>query len=403
MTRGRRTIVPLAAATLSTQASIVVLAPILVQVAETFGTSISAAGQARAVLAGTAVVGSLLVGSLIDRLGVRPILVGGALLSIVGAALTAAAPSLGFFYAAQVPTGLGVACMLSGGFAGVGVYFERADTPWAMGYVVGLQSLAWIVGNPIVGLLTEAVSWRLAYVVPAFVAMLALAGSLLLLPRLPQYRPRGAGMRGGLRLIMRDRSARRWTISELIAYSVWTAELTFAGAFYVETYGVTEAALGFVLSVPSAVFLVSSPRVAGIAERIGQRAVVIVGGVGMGVVLLVLFTVTPSIWFTLPVFCLVAAFAALRLTGSSTLGLGQMPDRAGAMMSARTAAAQGGYMVGAVVGGAVLAAGGFPALGVFLFVGLLLASLVVLGVSVPEGLPGGPLDTGEAPQLTVPD
>ena len=62
-----------------------------------------------------------------------------------------------------------------------------------MGYVVGLQSLAWIVGNPIIGLLTDAVSWRLAYVVPAFVAMLALAGSLRLLPRLPRDTPRGAG------------------------------------------------------------------------------------------------------------------------------------------------------------------------------------------------------------------
>jgi predicted MFS family arabinose efflux permease len=210
-------------------------------------------------------------------------------------------------------------------------------------------------------------------------------------------------MGGGLRLIMRDRSARRWTISELIAYSVWTAELTFAGAFYIQTYGIAESALGFVLSVPSAVFLVASPRVAAVAERIGQRTVVVVGGIGMGVVLLVLFTVTPSIWFTLPVFCVVAAFAALRLTGSSTLGLGQLPDRAGAMMSARTAAAQGGYMVGALAGGAVLAAGGFPALGLFLFAGLLLASVVVLGVDIPEGLPGGPLDTGEAPQLAVPD
>jgi predicted MFS family arabinose efflux permease len=268
----------------------------------------------------------------------------------------------------------------------VGVYFETSETPWAMGYVVGLQSLAWIVGNPIVGLLTDAVSWRLAYVVPAFVALLALATTLSILPRLPTYiRRAGSKARGGLRIVLRDRSARRWALSELIAYSVWTAELTFAGAFYIETYGIAESALGFVLSVPSVVFLVASPRVAAVAERIGQRTVVVVGGIGMGVVLLVLFTVPVSMWFTLPVFCLVAAFAALRLTGSSTLGLGQLPDRAGAMMSARTAAAQGGYMVGALAGGVVLAAGGFPALGVFLFAGLLVASVVVLGVDVPEG------------------
>jgi hypothetical protein len=61
-------------------------------------------------------------------------------------------------------------------------------------------------------------------------------------------------------------------------------------------------------------------------------------------------------------------------------------------------------MIGSLVGGFVLAAGGFPALGVFLFVGLILASLLVLGVTVPESLPGGGrVDTGEAPQLMVPD
>lgn len=397
-------IIPLAAATLSTQASIVVLAPIVVEVATAFGVSVSTVGQARAVLAGTAVVGSLSIGSLIDRIGVRPLLLVGSLLSLSGAVITSLAPTITLFYIAQIPAGLGVACLLSGGFAGVGVYFEDRDVPWAMGYVVGLQSLAWIVGNPVIGLLTDAGSWRLAYLVPAAVSLIALAATLIMLPRLP-IRPRGdAASRGGLRLVFRDRSARRWSLSELMAYSVWTAELTFAGAFYVESYGVTQTALGFLLSLPSAVFLVSSPRVAGLANRIGQKQVVILGGVGMGIVLLVLFSFTPSIWFTLPVFCLVAVFAALRLTGSSTLGLGQLPQRPGAMMSARTASAQLGYMIGSLVGGFVLAAGGFPALGVFLLVGLVLASVLVLGVTVPESLPGGGrVDTGEAPQLMVPD
>jgi predicted MFS family arabinose efflux permease len=400
----RRSIVPLAVATLSTQASIVVLAPIIVQVADSLGASVSAAGQARAVLAGTAAIGSLVVGSLIDRIGVRPLLVAGSLLSVAGAAMTAAAPSMTIFYLVQVPTGLGVACMLSGGFAGVASYFEGgADRAWAMGHVVGTQSLAWIIGNPIVGFLTEAVSWRLAYVVPAAVALAALATTLALLPPAPPRR-RVGGRPEGIRAVLRDRSARLWTLSELIAYSVWTAELTFAGAFYIQTYGASEAAVGLLLALPSAAFLVFSPRVAAVARRLGQRAVVVIGGIGMGALLLVLFTVTPSIAFTLPLFCLVAVFAALRLTGSSTLGLGQLPGRSGAMMSARTAAAQFGYMVGALAGGVVLAAGGFAGLGLFLMAGLLVASLVVARVTVPEWLPGGPPpDTGEAPRLEIPD
>ena len=51
-------------------------------------------------------------------------------------------------------------------------------------------------------------------------------------------------------------------------------------------------------------------------------------------------------------FAVMAVFAGLRSTGSSALGLDQLPaHRPGAMMGARTASAQLGYMIGAVPGG----------------------------------------------------
>ena len=45
-------------------------------------------------------------------------------------------------------TGAGVACLLSAGFAGVAAYFGDEHAAWAVGWVVGAQSLAWIGGNP---------------------------------------------------------------------------------------------------------------------------------------------------------------------------------------------------------------------------------------------------------------
>ena len=158
-------------------------------------------------------------------------------------------------------TGAGVACLLTSGFAGVASMFDEADAPWAMGYVVGAQSLAWIVGNPIVGLLADTVSWRLSYAVPATIAALALAAGLAA-PR--AQRSVAAPGRAGIDLAEPEArccaipSARRWTIAELVAYSAWTAELTYAGAFYIEAYGVSEATVGVLLAVGSLVFLVGS-------------------------------------------------------------------------------------------------------------------------------------------------
>jgi len=69
-----RRLLPLVLATTATQASIVVLAPLLVEIARDLGGSVSAVGAARSVLAGTAVAVSLAIGPLIDRIGVRPLI-----------------------------------------------------------------------------------------------------------------------------------------------------------------------------------------------------------------------------------------------------------------------------------------------------------------------------------------
>jgi predicted MFS family arabinose efflux permease len=238
----------------------------MVAIGRDLDASLGEVGLARSVLAATAVAVSLAIGPLIDRVGVRPLLLAGALFAMAGAGLTAAAPSLLPFYAAHVVTGTGVACLLSAGFAGVAAHFGDDQAAWAVGWVVGAQSLAWIAGNPVIGVLAESGSWRLAYVVPATIAGLALAAALLA----PRGRPttEAGGAREGLAAVIRDPSARRWTTAELVAYSAWTAELTYAAAFYIESYGVGESEVGILLAVGSIVFLVISTNTARLTARV---------------------------------------------------------------------------------------------------------------------------------------
>lgn len=397
-----RRLLPLVLATTATQASIVVLVPIVVEIGDDLSASVGAVGQARTILAGTAVAASLAVGSLIDRLGVRPLIAAGGALALAGAALTAAAPSLPLFYAAHVLTGAGVACLLSAGFAGVAAYFGARETAWAMGYVVAAQSLAWIVGNPLIGALAEAGSWRLAYVVPGTFALLALAAGLTAARPAPGEQATGErpGAVLGLRAVLADRSARAWALAELVAYSAWTAELTYVGAFYVKTYGLGEATVGALLAVGSLAFLISTLRTAWLTERFDRRRVIVASAVGMGILLVPLMNVTPSVPFTLGLFFVMALFAGVRSTGSSALGLEQLPQRAGSMMAARTASAQLGYMAGAALGGAVLAVAGFGTLGFVLFAGMAASALLVARVHDPRR---ARRPVGEALPAAVPD
>lgn len=381
-----RRLVPLVLATTATQASIVVLAPLIVEIGRDLGASVSAIGLARSVLSGVAVGVSLAIGPVIDRIGVRPLIVRGAGLAVAGAALTAAAPSLPFFYAAHVVTGAGVACLLSAGFAGVASYFDDRDAAWAMGYVVGAQSLAWIAGNPVIGLLADSGSWRLSYAVPALISLAALAAGLAA-PRtgtVVAARGEGGSIRAGLSAVFRDPSARRWTLAELVAYSAWTAELTYAGAFYVQNYGVSETAVGLLLAAGSVVFLVGSLNTQRLTRRFARRTLIVGASVGMGLMLIPVLNVTPSALGTLALFCVLAVFAAVRSTGSSALGLEQLPGRPGSMMGARTASAQLGYMIGAAGGGLVLAMADFGTLGFVLFAGMAFAAWLLSQVGDPK-------------------
>jgi predicted MFS family arabinose efflux permease len=380
--------VPLVLATTATQASIVVLAPIIVAVGHDLHHSVSAVGQARTILSGVAAVASLRVGRRIDRMGVRPALLRGGLLALAGLAATAAAPSLAVLYAGHAVIGLGVAFLLSAGFAGTGAWFDARDAAWALGFVVGAQSVAWILGNPLVGVLTDAVSWRLAYAVPGAFVLGALIAAFLA-PR--EHSPVDAP--SGVTQVIADRSARRWAVAELTAYSVWTAELTYIGAFYVKEYGVRESLVGVLLAVGSLAFLIATLNTDRLVRAVGaRRPLVVVSALSMGSFAAVIFNFTPSVAVTLALFFVMALCAGVRTTSSSALALSQLPAQPGSMMAARSASAQFGYMVGAMLGGVVLAVADFGTLGFVLLGGLGLSALLVLRVHEPaRSVAGAPV------------
>jgi predicted MFS family arabinose efflux permease len=144
--------------------------------------------------------------------------------------------------------------------------------------------------------------------------------------------------------------------------------------------------------VGSVVFLLVSTNTVRLTRRLPRKTIVVVSGLLMGVLLVPVLNLTPSVWFTLALFCAMALFASLRSSAGSAMGLAQLPDRPGAMMGARTASGQLGYMIGAAAGGAVLAVAGFGALGFVLFAGMALSATLMAGVDDPlgEASLGGP-------------
>jgi predicted MFS family arabinose efflux permease len=385
----RARLAPLVFATMASQALLVVLSPTIVAIGRDLGASVGAVGQARSITAGVAIVASVAIGPRIDGLGVPRLLGLGAALAMAACVAVAASPTLAVFLSAHALVGLGFACLLSAGFAGVAA-FSQERRAWAIGYVAGANALAWIVVNPLVGLVTDWLNWRVAEAVPGAIALAALLASRAAAPA------PGGRTAPRMRTLATAVSARRWIGAELIAYGAWTALLTFIGAFFIERLGVREAVAGWLLASGAAAYFAASTRSGGLATRIARRRLVAGSALLMAALLPLQLSVTGSVPLAVGVFCLIGLAAGIRTPASSGLGLEQLPDHPGAMMAARTAATQLGYLLGAVVGGALIATAGYGTLGFVLAAGMALSAVLVLRVDDPleEGASPAPARLG---------
>ena len=372
-TRRFALLIPLALATMASQALLVVLSPTIVAIGADLGASVSAVGQARSVTAVVAILSSIVIAGRIGEIGVRRLLVVGSGLALVACGLVASAPSLWTFLAAHVVVGVAFACLLSGGFAGVAA-FPAEDRAWAIGYVAAANSLAWIVVNPAVGALTQRLSWRAGEVVPAAIA----AAALLMVDNVACVAGGTAALR--LRSVLADVSARRWIGSELMAYGAWAGLLTFVGAFFIDEFDVQAGTAGFLLAAGAAAHFIAATRAGSLVSRFARRRLVAATALGMAALLPLLLANSHSLAAAALVFCLLGALAGVRTPASSSLGLVQLSEHPGTMMAARTGATQLGYLVGAALGGVVIAAAGYEALSVLLAVGMAVSALLVLRV-----------------------
>ena len=382
-------VVPLVLATMTSQALLVVLSPTIAAIADEYGASVAAVGQARTVAAATAIVASLAITAKVSDIGTRRLLVVGSVLTLVACAAVAAAPNLAAFIVAHLLVGVGFACLLTAGFAGVAA-FSGDDRPRAIGYVTGANALAWIIVNPLVGALTQWFSWRVAQAVVAgfAIATLVSARGTAAVPETRQ------ALRW--RVLFADRSARRWIVAELLGYTCWTGLLTYVGAFFVQRLDTGEAAAGWLLAAGAAAYVAASTRTAGLVARLPRRSLVAGSALVMaGLLPVLLDSEAFGVAAAATLFCLIGLAAGIRTPVSSGLGLDQLPRHGSAMMAIRTGVTQSGYLLGAVVGGVVIGTAGYGALGGVLGVGMVGSALLFLRVRDPGNGPSSP--PGERP------
>ena len=342
----------------TSQAAVLVLSPILVDVARDFGVSTAFAGQLRIVAAPIAALVAVVVAKAGAKLSYRLLLAGGAALVGAGSVASAVAPSFAALAIAQIPVWVGVATLVAGGIGAAGSWSAPDERVRLVARSLAGAPAAWIVGMPTIGWVAET-DWRLAFLaVPLPTAVVTVA----LLAAAPTGRPDPRTPPSLLRLL-REPRAGWWATGELLAMSAWAGTLVFSGALFIDQYGASSRLTGFVLAVVAAAYLAGNV-VGGRMRGACARRALAWSNVAAAVAIALTWITTPHLLVTVALFGVAAAIVAARTVTGTTYGFAIGGERKLEVGAARAALTHMGYLAGSLIGGAALAIGGHAAVGI---------------------------------------
>jgi predicted MFS family arabinose efflux permease len=354
----------------ASQAGVLVMSPILARVAEEFDVSIAEAGQLRILAAPFAAGVALLTGRALARFSPRALIGAGSVFLAVGSLASAAAPTFVLLALAQVPMWGGIAMLLAAGVAATGAWSTPEDRSRLVSRALAGAPAAWIVGMPVIGLVS-AIDWRLAFLVlPLPAAVLAAVAAA----RRPTDTPI-SGSKVSLGALLHIPRARRWALGELAANSAWAGTLVYSGVLFTETYGTSSAATGVALAIVAAAYLAGN-QWAGRMSPALARLWMLRGSVAASVTVALTWACTRSISVTLVLFALTATLTAIRMVSGTVYGFTVAGELGSAVGTVRGVTTQFGYLFGSLAGGMAIAVGGLAALAV-------VYSLLFLAATLP--------------------
>jgi DHA1 family inner membrane transport protein len=339
----------------TSQAAILVLAPILVEIAKDLDVSTAVAGQLRIFGAPVAVVVALLLARHGGRIGLRRLLLASSAAVAGGSLLSALAPSFFVLACAQVPLWVGVAGLVAAGIGAAGAWSEPEERSRVVARALAGAPAAWVVGMPVIGVVADT-SWRLAFLaVPLPAAVIT--GVLLFVSG--SERP-GDQRKTSLALLLRQPGARSWALAELLAMSAWAGTLVFSGALFVETYGTSTETTGLFLALIAVAYLVGNTTAGRIRGSCSLRRALARTNLVAAAAIAVVWTVTPHAIATLLLFSVASSVFAARTVAGTSYGFVVAGEQKLEVGAARALFTHAGYLVGSLLGGAAYAVGGRP-------------------------------------------
>ena len=371
------TLFSFAAAAFMVRAVMLMLGPLLVALADDFGTSIAVAGQLAAATFITWGITAPLVGPISDTYGRRPVLLIGVLLMALGVLGSGAAWSYGSLLATRLIAGAGTAMLPMTMMAALADNLPAEKVGKAVGFVTAASWVGLALGGPAIAFLGYIGGWRLPFYITGGLSLVLWVPLYLSLPSGQRRLGQSIDLINRFKVIGRQSAPWYVLIANATQQMALFGLMTYFAAHMMESYGWDEASTApglALLGVGAVIGSFAGGFIAGRARRLDWLAAISLAG---GVVAGLLFALGASAWIVVAMAFVASLLVSVSMPVLLTLIMhlaGQSRGTAGGMLSTSN---QFGSLVGASAGGLMLSLGGYPAVGLLCLVATVLSASVV--------------------------
>ena len=363
----------------ATISAILIIPPLLVEIATDLEVSVAVAGQlATATFMAWAVMG-VSGGPLSDSFGRRPVaLVGLAVLSISVLA-SAFAPNLEMLLALRVLTGLGGGAIPPNIVGAVSDVISPARRARAVGALLAIQGLASAISIPLVAVLADVGGWRFAFIVYGLVLVAGLLANWLWLPKDQRERVRNWAFFSRYSSLVSMRFFRVAVAVNLTQRIAFWGTISFFAAFLIHTYDLSIGFVALPLAIAAIGQTVGSYSASFVANRRFRGAFIAGSTAAGGFCGFLLFTANLGLWVSVGLAAVGTGLLSMTfpiLVAASTEYSGESKATGVGLMGFSN---QAGGALGAGIAGALLASTGYVGIG-YLCLGVTIASALMTGL-----------------------
>ncbi len=359
--------------------SVLVIPPLLVDIAADFGISVALAGQLGTATFAAWAVSVVFVGPLSDSVGRRPVALAGLLgltLSVVGSAF---APNLATLLALRVLTGLGGAVLPANAVAAISDVISPTMRSQAVGALLAVNVLTSAISVPVRALLADWRGWRFALLMAGLLLAAALVTNLLWFPSIVRER--------GRNLVF---FSRYWSLLSLRFFRVGVAVgltqriafwgmINYFAAYLISIYYVSVGYVALPLAIAATAQVIGSYSAGLVAKRRDRAILIATTSVVGGTCGLLFFAVHLDLWVAVAVATVgtgLLSVAMPTLVAASTEFSGESKATGAGLMGLSN---QAGAVFGAALSGLLLASAGFVGVG-YLCLGVTIVSALMAGL-----------------------